>query len=38
MANEEHENRAVEIGSLIERHVAIKIKYLQELNEAIAVA
>ena len=36
MANEEHENRAVEIGSLIERQVAIKIKYLQELNEAIA--
>ena len=36
MANEEHGNRAVEIRSLIERQVAIKIKYLQELNEAIA--
>ena len=34
MANEEHENKAVDISSLIERQVSTKIKYLQELNQA----
>lgn len=35
MANEEHENKAVDISSLIERQVSTKIKYLQELNQAV---
>lgn len=35
MANKEHENKAVDISALIERQVATKIKYLQELNQAV---
>ncbi|QZN92465.1 exonuclease SbcC [Limosilactobacillus panis] len=35
MIDEKHENKAVDISSLIERQIAAKIKYLQELNEAV---
>ncbi len=36
MANEEHGNKAVDISTLIEHRVATKVKYLQELNQAVA--
>lgn len=36
MANEEHGNKAVDISKLIEHRVATKVKYLQELNQAVA--
>lgn len=35
MANDEHESKAVNISALIEHQVATKIKYLQELNQAV---
>lgn len=35
MSDEKHESKAVKITSLIERQIAIKIKYLKELNEAV---
>lgn len=35
MANEKHGNKAVDISTLIEHRVATKVKYLQELNQAV---